>query len=425
MSGAADAPGWYPFRASPQLAEWDGTVWTGATGQSTYVPALPGPPTPFAFCRERWFAWIVVGQVLVLLPALVSGWTGNAWWSLLSVPGYAAAMVGGVLVVVRYLRLDQVERLGRLTLLGIGCGLAGFAVGLVLELTFSHTLGIDTTLWLAGPIEEGAKLLVPFLLLIFASRRFADPRVGLYLVLVSGATFGTIEGAEYETRPTPAWAHLELAIVRPGAEMLHVFLTGFAAAVIWLAAWRRGRAFTRSGIGAFALAAGIHSFHDGLATFFHFSTRQYNQSLAHTFGTAVQLGLSALVPSLAVAAALYLLARHAIRELTPPGEIDRCPPHWRPQVRQWGCDRAPAGSPVGGTWDPYGHGPAYGPAYVGVYGLNSPGATPTYPPAPVATPPPSPVGWYPVQGEPGMRAWWDGSAWTGYIRWDGFAWRPT
>ena len=43
-----------------------------------------------------------------------------------------------------------------------------------------------------GPIEEGAKLLVPLLLLAFGSARFKDPLAGLYLVLVSGATMAII-----------------------------------------------------------------------------------------------------------------------------------------------------------------------------------------------------------------------------------------
>ena len=101
---------------------------------------------------------------------------------------------------------------------------------------------------MTGPIEEGAKLLRPVRSCWRSGPpRFKDPLAGLYLVLVSGATTGAVEGVEWEARAHHAWFHLQLALVRPAAELPHVFVTGFAGAVIWLAAWRRGRAMTVAG----------------------------------------------------------------------------------------------------------------------------------------------------------------------------------
>ena len=243
-----DRPGWYCFSSQPRLAEWDGVAWSGATHTAVAGPVLPGPPAVFAFVRQRWFRWMVLGQALTVLPALLSGATGSAWWSWISVFGYVAFLAGSVMVVTRFLGLDRIEGLRVLTWIGITSGVVAFGVGFGLETVVDHVAGWSTTLWLTGPIEEGGKLLVPLLLLAYGAPRFKLPRVGLYLVLVSGATVGVLEGVEYEGRPGFAWAHLQMAMLRPSSELLHVFVTGFAAAVIWLAAWRRGRVLTAAGV---------------------------------------------------------------------------------------------------------------------------------------------------------------------------------
>jgi hypothetical protein len=256
---------------------------------------------------------------------------------------------------------------------------------------------------------------------------------------------------------------------------LHVFVTGFAAAVIWLAAWRRKRAFTKAGTVAFLIAVGIHSFHDGIATFSHINPKSTLSSLAQTLHDAIEKGLSGGVFALGIAALLYLLARHAIRELTAPGDIAACPPPWRPQIKLWGCDRPIATAPVVDPWAPYAQyappgpvglfgspayyaAPAYGaPSYTAPsYGAPAYGA-PTYavtapPPMPapqpvpslatatiaptLAAPPPPPMspplpppmappGWYPMGGDPHSQAWWDGSTWSRSHHWDGHQWVPT
>ncbi len=110
-----DGPGWYCYRPVPALAEWDGTAWTGNTHYTSAAPILAGPPKPFAFLRQSWVWWMVLGQILVIPPAVVSGLTGSALWSWLSVVGYVAFMIGTVQVMARYLPFGRLPGLRGLT----------------------------------------------------------------------------------------------------------------------------------------------------------------------------------------------------------------------------------------------------------------------------------------------------------------------
>ncbi|HEY5110226.1 MAG TPA: PrsW family glutamic-type intramembrane protease [Acidimicrobiales bacterium] len=475
-----DAPGWYCYRPVAALAEWDGTAWTGSTHYASAAPVLAGPPKPFSFLRQSWVWWMVVGQILVIPPAVASGNTGNAGWSWLSAVGYVAFLIGTVKVMVRYLPVGRLAGLRSLTLIGIGGGVLGFGIAFGLEVVVDHSFGLTTVLWSTGPIEEGAKLLVPFALLAFGSTRFKDPLAGLYLVLVSGATTGAIEGVEWESRAHHVWLHLQLALVRPAAELPHVFVTGFAGAVIWLAAWRRGKATTLAGTAAFAVAVGLHSLHDGFITLFGVSPQPTPSSIAHTAGEAVGKGIAGGFFALGIGIAAFLLGRHGARELSPPGSVAAAPPPWRPQIKTWGAVdpvREQAPLPVGG-WGAYGYagyaGYAAPPSYADYAGYAGhagsvpptasggyavpvapppsaptepvaqaapadlpalpalpavPGrATMTPPPAPAAVPdlsaPPSaPPGWYPYGNDPTRTAWWSGTTWSAPVRWDGTAWR--
>ncbi len=448
-----DPPGWYCYRAVASLAEWDGTAWTGNTHYTATAPELPGPPPPFAFLRQSWLWWMVVGQVLVIVPGVVSGDTGSGAWSWASIVGYSAFMIGTVQVMVRYLAIDRLLRLRGLTAIGIGCGLVGFGIAFGLETLTVHAFGDVTTLWLTGPIEEGAKLLVPFLLLAFGSARFKDPLAGLYLVLVSGATTGAVEGTEWQARTGYTWFHLQLALVRPAAELPHVFVTGFAGAVIWLAAWRAGRAVTKAGTVAVLIAMAIHSVHDGFITLFGVSPSPSPASIAQSLGQAVRLGISGAVFATGIGIACFLLGRHAARELTRPSAVGSCPPPWRPQIKTWGCidpvqveaPTASAGAP------PYGRAPgppvgapavAYGPTVLAPPPVPSfvaprpvpvpdlghlppglPRLSPPPPPPPPARPT-VPPGWYVVDRDPRRMGWWDGTGWSHPLWWDGVAWRP-
>jgi hypothetical protein len=257
-----------------------------------------------------------------------------------------------------------------------------------------------------------------------------------------------------------------------------VFVAGFAAAVIWLAAWRRRRPVTVAGVVAFLIAAGIHSLHDGIVTFFHVRPNSFNASLARTLRQAIDRGLTGMAVALVLAAFLYLLARHGARELTAPGDIADSPPAWRPQLKPWGCDPRPPPvfDPLPGPWyapapaaaayasaaafgppQHYGPPPTYGAAAHGApapapvpggwtnppvaplpvlqvppapqpVSAGSPsapnGATPLHVPPPVGPPPVAPPGWYQIAGDPGNLGWWTGAAWTRVHRWDGTRWWP-
>jgi len=344
-----DEPGWYCYRAVPALAEWDGTAWTGSTHNATGAPELAGPPRPFALLHQSWVWWMLVGQALVIPPAVASGVTGSALWSWLSAVGYVAMLIGAVQVMIRYLPVGRLAGLRSLTLIGIGGGVLGFAIAVGLELVVKDHFGLTAVLWSTGPIEEGAKLLVPLGLLAFGSSRFKDPVAGLYLVLVSGATTGAIEGVEWESRAHHVWLHLQLALVRPAAELPHVFVTGFAGAVIWLAAWRQGRAVTWTGATAFAIAVGLHSLHDGFITLFGVDPQPRPSAIAQTAGGAVGKGLAGASFAVGISIAAFLLGRHGARELSPPGSVAATPPPWRPQIKSWGAvDPDRARPPVAG-----------------------------------------------------------------------------
>ena len=393
---------------------------------------------------------MVAGQALVIPPAVVSGVTGNALWSWLSIVGYVAMLIGAVQVMIRYLPVGRLSGLRSLTLIGIAGGVLGFAIAVGLELVVDHNFGVTTVLWSTGPIEEGAKLLVPVALLVFGSSRFKDPLAGLYLVLVSGATTGAIEGVEWESRAHHVWLHLQLALVRPAAELPHVFVTGFAGAVIWLAAWRRGRAITWAGVAAFAVAVGLHSFHDGFITLFGVNPRPSPSAIAHSAGEAVGKGLAGALFAVGISIAAFLLGRHGARELSPPSVVAATPPPWRPQIKGWGSvdpDRAQAPLPVAGWVGPsYGNHGGYAPFPVHggyapppVHGGYAPtGAMPTMPP-PLAVPdgvsvavanvpellapPTAPPGWYPFPGNPSRAVWWSGNTWSASVNWEGNTWR--
>ena len=190
---------------------------------------------------------------------------------------------------------------------------------------------------LAGPVEETSKLLVPVLLLAFGGALFRDPRAGLLLVLVTGAVFGIAEGSGYIAKMDANMALVQ-AIGRPLGELLHVYLTGFAAAVIWLAARRAGRVFTRAGIVAWVVVLALHSLHDVLPGLFKpgQTPDEYLASRPVSTIEALQLGVPTLILNLTVAVLLFLLQRHSARELTPPNAISSNAPHWRPQLKQWG-----------------------------------------------------------------------------------------
>lgn len=344
---SAPTAGTYPFGAPEVVATWDGHAWDGHAEDDSEdhtdqaeVPTWQRRPLPFL--SKRWFWLMVLGALLVFLPAWLASGTDSKPLAVTSVVGFAVFMSGSVLIVGQHVRFHQLAAARSLVGWGIAAGVVGFAIANVLESVVEpRVTSFGVELWLAGPVEETAKLLVPVALLAFGGARFKDPRAGLLLGLISGAVFGVLEGVLYVAGNASGYGIAYYGLVRPTAELMHPWLTGFAAAVIWLAAWRAGRTVTAAGVIAWLAAIALHSLHDGIAT------------IGTTASPAV-LSFSELTPSLWAEAAalngynilwaviLFLICRHAARELVPPDAIADNPPHWRPQLKQWGVRPAVA-----------------------------------------------------------------------------------
>jgi hypothetical protein len=331
-------PGWFPYGALGKIAEWNGAIWTGARALAPELPAPPKWRRPRSGGHLSWLWLLLTGQIFCLLSALLGAATHESGWVWTCIVGYGVFMVGAMQLAGRFLRFDRLACRRNLVVMGVVSGIVASGAAIGLEFLATRHAGFDATLWLAGPIEELSKLLIPGLLLLFGPARFKDPRTGLFLVLCSAATFGALEGVVWETRTNSMWLHVMLSLVRPGVELLHPFLTGFGAAVIWLAAARAGHMWTKVGTLALVLIVAVHSFHDGIADFLPVPQGQKrnviepvvsaSQALLHGLGTGVGgWGLSLM---------FLVLYRHAARELVTPSELATTPPRWRPRIKQWG-----------------------------------------------------------------------------------------
>lgn len=352
-------PGWYPFGRPGSVAEWDGHAWTSQSrpDESVAEPAKR-KHHPFRFLGHRWFWAVAVGNLIVIGGGLLMVATDSKplTWAVVVV-GMIVFGAGVVLLVDRREAFGQLTTLRPLLLWGIVSGLVAFALAVLIENRLEPDLGLPTEarLWLAGPVEETLKLAIPFLLLVFGGSRFKDPRAGLLLVILSGVVLGGMEAAQYTAQSDLKWTPLLMGIIRPGTELIHPLLTGFAAGVIWLAAWRARRPVTAVGVGAWVLAMAIHSLHDGLMGR-NVNTSTLKPPTMESAGEAVAVSVVVLVPTVVLAVLFFLLLRHAARELVPPDVIGVNAPHWRPQLKRWGVPRADRGldqdstsPPVGGT----------------------------------------------------------------------------
>ncbi len=346
MSAEVKNPeGWYFYSTRNEVAYWNGDAWTGDVGPSRSPSTVEHFHHGFLpFLRHRWFWIAVLGQIITIAVAVISK-SGSPWINLLSIVGYGVFMAGSVMIVARHLHFGQLSHLKMAIWLGIISGVVAFAVGFVVEIAAGNMWGQNAVLWLAGPIEESAKLLLPFILLcIGRPQALRNPREGFLTVLVSAAVFGVIEGAEYQlftALSVPhSWYPLVLGIGRPMTEIAHTFMTGIAAAVIWLAAFHRKRVLTLAGFVGWAAAAGIHSLHDGMTTLGQSGGQ--TQGLPSTpipLEMAIVGGIVLTVISLIYAAIVYLMLRHSARELVPPQGVALNSDHWRPQIKHWGIHK--------------------------------------------------------------------------------------
>ncbi|MCB0904039.1 MAG: PrsW family intramembrane metalloprotease [Actinobacteria bacterium] len=341
-AAAPPVAGAYPIGADTRTAVWDAHAWTGKWHADTAIEPLPPWHHRFlAFLHHAWFWYLAAGSVLTVISGVVTATTGQKYFAFTSLVGLAVFMVGAYLLVDGHERFGQLPHLRALIVWGFVAGAVSLVLAEYTEPVLEPKLGLPfaADLWLSGPIEETSKLLVPFLLLMFGSKAFKDPRAGLLLVLMSGMVFGAVEAMGYIGDPK-GWLPLEMSIVRPVSELLHPFLTAFAASVIWLAAWRAGRAVTAIGAGAWMVAMAVHSFHDGIASAGQTGTHDTGLTTVTTAGEAVVGSLFSFAFSLLITILLFLLLRHSARELVPPDAIEHNPPHWRPQIKQWGLPKA-------------------------------------------------------------------------------------
>ncbi len=333
--------GVYPFGPPDKVSSWDSHAWDGKITDQTGEPGIPKLGHKFLpFLGHTWFWLVVTGTVLSLIPAYFASTMNSAAISWLCLPGFVIFMLGTIGLVTRHLRYKQITDLRVILVCGLAAGVVAFLIAFTIESYLEPlVVTLSTELWLAGVVEESAKLLVPVLLLAFGAARFKDPRAGVLMALISGAFFGAAEAVLYTTfQGNVDYGFLTMAMGRPVGEMLHPLLTSMAAAVIWIAAWRAKKTITAAGILAWVVAMAVHSFHDGLATLGSkppVQTGQHQQELAG----AIIAGTGLLAYGLLWTVIIYLMARHTIRELVPPDAIAANSKHWRPRIKAWGLPK--------------------------------------------------------------------------------------
>lgn len=263
-------------------------------------------------------------------------------WMVPVVLGLVLALSAIVLLFWPLLRFGEIEKLPLVVALGVVSGsIAVWAAGLlqgILEPRLRFPFLAD--LWLSGLVEETAKLALPLLLLIAARRWFGDPRTGVLMALISGVTFGVLEGMQYIFSDGGNNQHLAMGLIRPLVESLHPLWTAIVAGAIWLTAHRSARVFTWIGLSAWLTASVLHSAHDGLfaqrADRTHTTASATDWTRSSIVETAVVVNLFSLLFVLIA----MLILRHLLRELVPPTAVDANPPRWRPRLTLWGVPRA-------------------------------------------------------------------------------------
>jgi hypothetical protein len=317
---SGQAPGYYPVpsrHGGVVERVWDGDVWLDATRAAPEGAELPGYKRHvLGFLRRPgWVltllfllcatASIVLQQVdphaervhgiQVLLPL-------TALFSALPV------MAGFVIFLGRRVRFDRVPHKGRILAWGVLAGLVGVAVALFGELGIPKLVGSDPGAngwtWIAGPAEETGKLLIPVIL--WCTGRFRTPREGFLLVILSAATFGCFEAAEYGFSPE------DFGPTRGLAEVMHPILTGSIAAVAWQAAYKGRTWFTGAALLAWCIAALGHSVNDVI--------------VLDASGVLKAIGF--ITPVMVLV--MYLLLKRSARQMVPPDTVGRVSPRWRP-----------------------------------------------------------------------------------------------
>lgn len=341
---AEAASDWYPTGLRGISGEWDGTGWTGRSRPDAAGATPPEWRRRFLpFLGHLWFWMFVAGTVVVIAAgALGANGLPEAGWVVIAAIGLTIACSALIAMLWPLVRFDELRNKPLL----VGVGIVGGVVASYLAWGVQHFLEpslnmpVTLDLWLAGPVEETSKLLVPVLLLVFSRRLFGDPRAGLLMVMVSAAVFGIGEGIDYMQRATDGTQLIITAGVRGAGESVHVAWTAIAAVLIWLAAHRSGRLFTWAGLVGWLIPVVLHSVHDGIGPL---DTRTHITSGMENLSNPVMVPVAlvfANVATLVFVAIAVLIIRVVAREIVPPTAISHNPPRWRPRLKPWGTPRA-------------------------------------------------------------------------------------
>jgi hypothetical protein len=330
---ALPAPGRYPVPSHhhKRVVEraWDGDVWLAEAGPAPAGTRLPHHKRHlFGFLRGQ--GWKLTLALVLCLGIASALWASDRHAHVVSgvqilLPIFVFGATSAVMLAILYffdhrIGFDRIapERRGEILRWGVFSGLVALAVAFAIEagvpLLFGDSVKENGWGAIAGPAEETAKLLVPVLL--WRSGRFRLPREGYLLVLICACTFGVAEGFKYAFGPDNFQA------TRPLMESLHPIITGFVAAVAWQAAWRGKTIFTGAAIGAWMIAMFAHSTNDFIAL---------DKSAVKLFSFI----------SVVVLVGMYLLQKHAARQMVPPDKVGEVSPRWRP-VAPRGSDKVPA-----------------------------------------------------------------------------------
>lgn len=316
--------------------DWDGHAWAVEPVADPSAPEIPSGGRSFLRTARFWLAVLAVVAGYVLAWIAADEIAPNR--PLIALGGALAcggALLAMTFAIWRRLRLSDAiaaagQRQGRVILLGLASGLVALVVALALE-TLVEVLGGGPilVLFLAGPIEESGKLLLPVIIFFAARKRLADPRVAFAVVWVSAAVFGVVEGVKYlygfgaesqlgvEEQLADAGAASGLVLTRTFVEMLHPVWTAAAAAVMWIGAWRGRALLTGAGLVAFLTAVALHSINDGV--------------IGGLLREVSILASSALWPVWFVVC--YQVFRRHARELLPPSRVADSQRRWRPHVK--------------------------------------------------------------------------------------------
>ncbi|QJU53169.1 PrsW family glutamic-type intramembrane protease [Herbiconiux sp. KACC 21604] len=292
--------------------------------------------------RSHPAVWIALAGVIVGLAVAGTGGALGHNRLLFAVGGFVscgAALLAAGVSLHRLLAIGSLTGRRAATWLGVASGVLAFVVALVVELSAGHIPGFlgstEGSFVLAGPIEEAMKLALPLILLAAGPRMLREPRLGVWMVFVGAALFGVVEGTMYvanEAIPTasttagaaaqadadaiiavagPVLTTLERTVV----ELMHPFITVGAAALIWLAVARR-RSVAAWIIGAFLIAAALHSFNDAV--------------IGGPWLRAVNAYLPLLANSLFVLLVYLFWYRPQVRRTIPADLAAANPRRWRP-----------------------------------------------------------------------------------------------